>query len=545
MYFKCKSCGSNDYMVKQDSIICKHCGSSYLLAHDRVKQSKKEQNPIKYPLIFFAVVIILFIALQAYEMTAASEQTEETKHPKQVRTVNKQSIVSVNNTNAQIGTQKININTKEDKRSKTISGKKVQHTKIKNDKNTDNSVGYIKDENGNIRHTVYMPRPKILYDSKGNMLKVDNKNLNFTDQKVERYRNKDGLMTTVVTTSGINKKKNTFYLDKKGVIPLMGQTELPGGIVTDVKISNDGNTLFYISRYDDLFIVDISKIEKPKVLSKISISNMSDILLSKDEKKLYVNGTEALAIYDISNKKSPKKLGSTSSGEYYKGMVLSPKEDELYIVKNYHKKHNKLAILDISDPHHPKEKSDILFRATVWSPFVNGSKIYIRHDVSDKYFSILETDSLSTKRVDTPTGGTHNIISFNNYILTLNVLGDIILYQDKNGDIKKLNHLNIEAAWHRFYGWNRDMQFTKNGQYVVFITGKNSISFKKVELILPEHMVDRDTLHNKVDYFGYRYSAIVQPNIDKIKKILLSQDGRRLFALSSSDLFVYDISKLK
>ncbi|MCH9813399.1 MAG: hypothetical protein K0U47_05580, partial [Epsilonproteobacteria bacterium] len=221
-------------------------------------------------------------------MTQTTEEIKALADLKQEQTVDKHSVVSVNNTNAQIGTQIINLNGKEDMRSNTISGKVVQHTKIKNEKNMDDSVGYTKDENGNIRDTIYLPRPKTRFDSKGNMI-VDNKNINFTDQKIERYRNKDGLMTTVVTTSGFNKKKNTLHLDKKGVIPLIGQIELPGGISSDVKLSKDGNTLFYISRSDDLFIVDIANIEKPKVLSKTSFLSLTDILLSKDEKKLYIN----------------------------------------------------------------------------------------------------------------------------------------------------------------------------------------------------------------------------------------------------------------
>ena len=498
MYFKCKSCGSNDYVVRDNKIVCDHCGSTYL--YDDQVSEKNSHNIMIIALVLFTMLAVAFFV------------NIKTKDDKLQPKISYETGLNINNENAQIGTQIINLNTKEDKSSNTVSGKVVQHTKIKNKKNMDDSVGYTKDENGNIRNTIYLPRPKTRFDSQGNLI-VDNKNINFKDQKVERYINKNGLLTTVVTTSGFNKKKNTLYLDKEGVIPLLGQTELPGGIVTDVKLSKDGNTLFYISRYDDLFIVDITKIKKPKVLSKTSILNMNDILLSKDEKKLYINSRDSLVIYDVSDKKAPKKQGNLFSTEYYRGMALSSNENELYIGKHHH--NEKLAIIDISDPYHPKEKSDIPFREAAWPPAVNGFIM-----------------------------GTSNISHFESYILT-HRNNDVVLFEDIGGEVKQLNHFNIEGAWHRYYQRARDMQFTKNGRYVAFIANKNAISFKRATLLLPKYMVDRDALHNKDDYFGYGYSAIVQPNIDKIKKIVLSQDGRRLFAFSSNDLFVYDISKLK
>ncbi len=239
MHFKCKPCGSNDYIVEKNQIICNYCGSSYLYEEKTV--DKKSENRLLIPL---GIVLVLGLtALLSFKDPKPQEKAKEIQPHLQ------NSAVNINNTNAQIGTQIVNINSKVKEQNPTNSGKIVHHTRIKNEKNSDDSVGKYKDENGNIRKATYYKRPKHSFDSRGNLI-IDNKNLNFTDQKVERFINKYGLKTTIVTTSGFNKKDNIIYLDKKGVIPILAQAELPGLIVSHVKLSKDATKLFYISKYD-------------------------------------------------------------------------------------------------------------------------------------------------------------------------------------------------------------------------------------------------------------------------------------------------------
>ncbi len=379
MYFKCKSCGSNDYFVKKNQIICNHCGGSYL--YDGKTVEKKSDNRLLIPLVSLVVVGLVFIYNQKdKEITKIKQKIEKVSKPPE------NTLININNTNAQIGTQTINI-----------------------DKN-------IKDSD------YYTPF-------------IENKNRNFTEQKIEYFIDKNGVRTMTVDTSGFNKKDNTLYLDKKGVIPLLAQAGLPSGVVSHVKVSKDATKLFYVSRYDVLYIVDIKQLDKPKVLAKIELENINDVLLSKDENKLYLNIKDELSIFDITDKLEPKKLGNIPAKPYYRDMVLSQK--------------------------------------------------------------------------------------------------------DKKGVI---NHINYQATWHKFYKRIRDIEVTPNGKYIAFIANKNSISFKRFEVTLPK--VDKDSLYDKDDYFGHYYSSIVQPNIDEIKEITISKDGTKLFAFSSSDVFVYDIRKL-
>jgi hypothetical protein len=200
-------------------------------------------------------------------------------------------------------------------------------------------------------------------------------------------------------------------------------------------LSKDASKLFYVSRFDFLYIVDIKEIDKPKVLSKLELLNINDIILSKDENRLYLNCRDQLDVFDISDKSNPKKLDIKD--DFYEKKLLKNQED--------------------------------------W--------------------------------------------------------------------IKKVKGLDFQASWRDVYERIKDIEFTPNGKYFAYIANKNNISFKKIEVMLP--VIDEDSLYNKDDYFGNYYSAVVEPDIDEIKEIIISTDGTKLFAFSSSDLFVYDISQLK
>jgi hypothetical protein len=535
MYFKCKSCGSNEYSIKKDQVLCNYCGSSYF--YEQKSEEQESKNGLLIPILLFGLVVGIFIYISIGE-----DKSKITKENSTTISYTPISPINIDNTNAQIGTQVINVNSNKSSKPDRISGKVVHHTKIENDKHTDSSIGYFKNEQGNIVKATMLPRPKILFDSKGNMI-VKNKNRNLLEQKVERYTDENGLLTTVVTTSGFNKKENRVYLDKNAVAPLLGGSQLPSGIISKVKLSKDATKLFYISRYDFLYIVDIKDINKPKVLSKIELTNISDLALSKDENRLYLNSRDEIAIFDISDKTAPKKLGSLSSKSYYKGMVLSFDEKSLYIVKyNDKKKPTRLAQIDITNPSNPKEKLVLDLKDNLSSLVKNEDKIYINHSAMSSYISRLDRDN-KLQTIDTPFATISKITLFNNYILLQESFGDIALLKDNFNHIKKINHLDTQGAWHYFYKYIRDLEVTPNGKYLAFIVNKNSISFKRFDMILPT--TDEDSKYNKDDYFGNYYTAVIEPDIDKIKEIIISTDGTKLFAFSSSDLFVYDISQLK
>ena len=398
----------------------------------------------------------------------------------------------------------------------------ITPTLCANDKYTDDSI---------IPHGILFKRPGFELDSHG-LRKINNKNLNFTSQKIETSYDSKGRKTVTVTTGGFNKQDNMVHLDKKGIVPFIGHIELPGGVISAVKISNDGKRAYAISRWDDFYIVDISDIKKPKTLSKLKHVNISDdFLLSKDEKRLYLNTGNLLIIYDISDPETPKVIKSISSKNYYKGMALSPDEHALYIIKS---DKSSIAKLDIS-------KESI---KEVDSRHLGGILVSLKQADDTLYvgqsgaYSVIDLNTFSVVGKGTVLQGRMAI--HEDYILFASVDRMFLLKE-----MKQLNYFACESAWHTFYNYIRSADFTPNGKYIVMRVKNDYISVKSFQTLLPKFMVDEDSLYDQNDYFGNYYTAVLQIPTDITKGLCMTKDGEKLYVYDRSGIFIYDISKLK
>jgi DNA-directed RNA polymerase subunit RPC12/RpoP len=59
MYFKCKSCGSNEYSIKKDQVLCNYCGSSYF--YEQKSEEQESKNGLLIPILLFGLVVGIFI----------------------------------------------------------------------------------------------------------------------------------------------------------------------------------------------------------------------------------------------------------------------------------------------------------------------------------------------------------------------------------------------------------------------------------------------------------------------------------------------------
>ncbi len=96
MYFECKGCGSRSYKIENGQIICAHCGAGY------IKEDKKIEKKTIF-LILLALILLISTAL-------ILKQDKESNDTKPSISTKDKNYIQIDNTNAQIGSQIININ---------------------------------------------------------------------------------------------------------------------------------------------------------------------------------------------------------------------------------------------------------------------------------------------------------------------------------------------------------------------------------------------------------------------------------------------------
>ncbi len=530
MYFTCASCGSTRYEKREGQIFCAYCGAMYLVEDEQKTQRQKKSIWG----IAVIVLLIVFILAGVIRPERDKENIQNNNIPQQPKS---QSYIQIDNTNAQIGTQVVMIGSQNIQNSATSKSYAVSDTRTPS---SPPKPGH--DSEGIIHTTVKYQMPKIKV-AKDASVKIDNKNLNFTNQKIIKTKDRaTGTITTTVLTGGFNDRQNRVYLDRKGVVSLLGSVTLSGHLISEVLFSRKGNILFYVSKHDNLYIVDISTFKKPKVLATIKSDNITDIILSPDERYLYLNCKEGFRVYDISNLTAPVKAGEMVSSEYYRGMVLSSDGSQLLGIK-YGSKRDKsvLGVIDISTPSNISELFELSLDKPIGQMLMYRNRLYLTHRMTDDTFSIVQIPNREIKQIKTGIRGLHEMVLLGEFVLMQGISNEIVLCKDE----RVVHHFNYRSAWHNFYKRIEQMHFVPGGKYVVFIASNKSIGFKRIETFLPLNDKEKEKLYDKSDYLGNYYTAIISVDTDKIKKIYVSRDERRLFAFSSSEMYVYNISKLK
>ena len=130
-----------------------------------------------------------------------------------------------------------------------------------------------------------------------------------------------------------------------------------------VKLSEDDTKAFVTDFKQGLVILDVSE---PKNIHKISsylnekheYDDIDQIILSKDNKIGYFTGLGMynskfkgyIDIVDLSNLASPKRISTYSVDDYISAMVISKDDKKLYVIFD-----DNLMILDVSNPAHVKK----------------------------------------------------------------------------------------------------------------------------------------------------------------------------------------------
>jgi len=214
MYFTCASCGSTRYEKREGQIFCAYCGAMYLVEDEQKPQRQKKSIWG----IAVIVLLIVFILAGVIRPERDKENIQNNNIPQQPKS---QSYIQIDNTNAQIGTQVVMIGSQNIQNSATSKSYAVSDTR------TPSSPPKPEHDSEGIIHTTVkyqMPKIKVAKDAK---VKIDNKNLNFTNQKIIKTKDRaTGTITTTVLTGGFNDRQNRVYLDRKGVVSLLGSVTL-------------------------------------------------------------------------------------------------------------------------------------------------------------------------------------------------------------------------------------------------------------------------------------------------------------------------------
>jgi len=283
-------------------------------------------------------------------------------------------------------------------------------------------------------------------------------------------------------------------------------------------------------------------LKKSKVLSKITLNQITDFALSLDKKYLYTKDNDYISIYDISNRSKPSILGKISSKNYYGEMAISKDLNKLFITKyDKNAKRTSLAVIDIKNPKKPREIATIPINTTIRDLKLYKDNLYLLLGSLKDYFLKIDIHSFKIKKIKTDMYVLSDITFFENLTLLKALSHYLILYKNEH----KINVFNYQTKWHNFYKRIENIKFTPNGKYIIFIANKNAIGFKRLKTLLPSKENQTDKLYNPKDYFGNFYTSIIKPNANNpIKNIIITKDGTKLLVFAGINIFVYDITKI-
>jgi hypothetical protein len=167
---------------------------------------------------------------------------------------------------------------------------------------------------------------------------------------------------------------------EKGLVDIgtLRLTNLESSSFTDLDISKDGKIAYLINRDDNggLFIVDISDDKSPKLISNYkSLFRMKEIAVSSNDTIAYVGSySHGVDILDISDKKKPKLLHHLSgtvegAGEGGNQVLLSKDNTKLFVAGGTY-----LEAYDVHNPSAPKFLGKQLLYIEDVSPYGDHSR---------------------------------------------------------------------------------------------------------------------------------------------------------------------------
>ncbi len=220
------------------------------------------------------------------------------------------------------------------------------------------------------------------------------------------------------------------------------------------KISKEANLLTFSAGNDEVLLTPFYKKQSHKfqsniqageyalfdtntTLSFIDLNNsISDIVISKDEKRAYVKGSDELYIIDISN---PLDIFIISrySGKYMRTMILSQDETKLFVGSN-----QKIIILDISNPADISKVAQIdhVDNYHYFSLSKDEKKLYLREKSKVTIFDIsqLETPQVIATIQPPNDARTQHVQEVKKDIFCIIFEKSISFYKIENQEVKEI-----------------------------------------------------------------------------------------------------------
>lgn len=158
--------------------------------------------------------------------------------------------------------------------------------------------------------------------------------------------------------------KNHYQFDS------LSQWQPPEGFIKDFYFQND--IFFVLTSSSEVFILNYSNPQNPKVLAKITLTTETHKIFVSDEFLYTASSLCGISIYDISQIRNPKERYHFQTENNYIHSFLI-KEDLVYLAKGVHG----LEILDLSDKSDPKRVLALNFEKDVQDIFIHESLLFL------------------------------------------------------------------------------------------------------------------------------------------------------------------------
>lgn len=171
---------------------------------------------------------------------------------------------------------------------------------------------------------------------------------------------------------------NIYIIDISDMTAPRLVSTIAGRYHEGITLSSDGNLLF---TSDALSIYDVSDKTNPVLLSKYyEVPGWSYMKLFDNETKLYMAGSRIMRTVDVSDPYAPYYIGEHAIGsDYYdsaEGFAMSKDASTVFIAKNY----MGFSIMDISDPAYLSLKGEIGY-----GPFYSAYSVSLSPDETIAY----------------------------------------------------------------------------------------------------------------------------------------------------------------
>jgi hypothetical protein len=202
------------------------------------------------------------------------------------------------------------------------------------------------------------------------------------------------------------------------------------------------SNIAYIGGGSYLYIMDVSDILNPKLISKTLTTNVVGEIKKRDNILFIAHGADGLSIFDVSDRVNPQFIGNCRPKSYC---------NELTIYNNYvflSDVEYGLIVIDISDITNPVEVSSYYSDGWAEATEIKGNLLYYCDNYAGlKIFDIsVPTNPILLKKY-TNLQSAENIIFYKNFDIVLSQYGELYILNSTNIDnITEVSKLEINGA---------------------------------------------------------------------------------------------------